>query len=68
MKQLIVILIIFTSINLVGLENRVCSNDNHFKNDYIAKKGCCSRHGGVCGCKNGRAKCCDGTTSPTCGC
>lgn len=30
--------------------------------------GCCSWHGGVCGCSNGTAKCCDGTLSPSCGC
>lgn len=33
-----------------------------------ARRGCCSWHGGVCGCLNGRVKCCDGTLSPTCGC
>jgi hypothetical protein len=32
------------------------------------KSGCCSHHGGVCACSNGRAKCCDGTLSPSCGC
>lgn len=32
------------------------------------RRGCCSWHGGVCGCSNGRAKCCDGTLSPSCGC
>jgi hypothetical protein len=32
------------------------------------KRGCCSWHGGVCGCSGGRALCCDGTLSPTCGC
>lgn len=32
------------------------------------KRGCCSHHKGVCGCVNGRTKCCDGTFSPTCGC
>ena len=32
------------------------------------QRGCCSWHGGVCGCEDGRAKCCDGTLSPTCGC
>ncbi|WP_265823808.1 hypothetical protein [Geovibrio ferrireducens] len=32
------------------------------------RRGCCSKHGGVCGCSNGRALCCDGTLSPTCGC
>lgn len=31
-------------------------------------RGCCSWHGGVCGCSNGRALCCDGQLSPTCGC
>jgi hypothetical protein len=30
--------------------------------------GCCSWHGGVCGCNYGRAVCCDGTYSPSCGC
>lgn len=34
----------------------------------LAKSGCCSWHGGVCGCVGGRAKCCDGTLSPSCGC
>ena len=36
--------------------------------DEPQKKGCCSRHGGVCGCdkKTGKAICCDGTLSPTC--
>lgn len=34
------------------------------------KRGCCSHHGGVCGCDTatGRQKCCDGTLSPTCRC
>lgn len=34
----------------------------------IAQRGCCSHHGGVCGCSSGRAKCCDGSLSPSCGC
>ena len=34
----------------------------------VARRGCCSHHDGVCGCSGGRAKCCDGTLSPTCGC
>lgn len=33
-----------------------------------AKRGCCSHHGGVCGCRGGRALCCDGELSPSCGC
>src|SRR5215203_5518718 len=34
----------------------------------LAQQGCCSWHSGVCGCSGGRVTCCDGTTSPTCGC
>jgi hypothetical protein len=34
----------------------------------IDHRGCCSHHGGVCGCAGDRAKCCDGNLSPTCGC
>lgn len=44
----------------------------HKAEDIILKEnersGCCSHHGGVCGCSNGRALCCDGTLSPSCGC
>lgn len=32
------------------------------------KSGCCSWHGGVCGCSGGRVTCCDGSTSPSCKC
>jgi len=31
-------------------------------------QGCCSWHGGQCGCSNGRVVCCDGVLSPTCTC
>jgi hypothetical protein len=34
----------------------------------LEHRGCCSHHQGVCGCEGGRAKCCDGSLSPTCGC
>lgn len=33
-----------------------------------ARRGCCSWHNGTCGCTDGRAVCCDGTLSPSCGC
>lgn len=36
--------------------------------ELIAQSGCCSWHGGVCGCSSGRAQCCDGALSPSCGC
>src|SRR4051812_29864388 len=34
------------------------------------KSGCCSHHGGVCGCDSatGHELCCDGRDSPSCGC
>jgi hypothetical protein len=35
----------------------------------LTRRGCCSHHGGVCGCgPGGRQQCCDGTLSPTCTC
>ena len=34
----------------------------------FAKRGCCSHHGGVAGCKNGRVVCADGSLSPSCKC
>jgi hypothetical protein len=36
----------------------------------FATSGCCSHHGGVCGCNTstGSQSCCDGTDSPSCGC
>ncbi|HTQ07171.1 MAG TPA: hypothetical protein VMI54_25115 [Polyangiaceae bacterium] len=36
--------------------------------DSAERRGCCSHHRGVCGCKDERAVCCDGALSPTCGC
>lgn len=46
--------------------NTLIAKDTTLKE--LQKSGCCSYHGGVCGCEGGRAKCCDGTLSPTCGC
>jgi hypothetical protein len=34
----------------------------------FAGQGCCSWHGGECGCQDGRDVCCDGTFSPSCTC
>lgn len=34
----------------------------------VNRQGCCSHHGGVCGCSSGSALCCDGNLSPSCGC
>jgi len=35
---------------------------------YNEQRGCCSHHGGVCGCSGGRKECCDGSLSPSCTC
>lgn len=36
--------------------------------EALARRVCCSHHKGVCGCDGGRAVCCDGNLSPSCGC
>ena len=36
--------------------------------NLLALSGCCSHHSGVCGCKNSRVTCCDGSYSPSCTC
>ena len=36
--------------------------------EQLAQQGCCSHHGGECGCSGGRDVCCDGSYSPSCGC
>lgn len=44
------------------------SSDNH--KIELARRGCCSHHGGVCGCDEAKDRiiCCDGTLSPSCTC
>lgn len=37
-------------------------------NKQLERRGCCSHHGGVCGCSSGRAQCCGGSLSSSCGC
>ncbi|MCB1214523.1 MAG: hypothetical protein KDK66_03490 [Deltaproteobacteria bacterium] len=64
-------LIIFPSSFLID-NNSTLSEWNlpslNLTKDEIARRGCCSHHGGVCGCQDGRALCCDETLSPSCGC
>ncbi len=36
--------------------------------EFLAQRGCCSWHKGVCGCSGGRVTCCDGSLSPSCTC
>jgi hypothetical protein len=48
--------------------NLITPSEPNF-NVLIAQRGCCSHHGGVCGCgNNGHDQCCDGSTSPSCRC
>lgn len=49
----------------VNLENLIISIKSR---QEPQRRGCCSWHGGVCGCSSGRAVCCDGSYSPSCGC
>lgn len=41
---------------------------NDLTEEQVAQRGCCSHHGGVCGCSGGNDICCDGAASPSCGC
>jgi hypothetical protein len=34
----------------------------------VAQAGCCQRQGGVCGCRGGTPKCCNGTMGGGCSC
>jgi hypothetical protein len=60
-----------SSVAPVNAETSACGSESEllaFKTDPESGRGCCSWHGGVCGCAGGRAKCCDGSLSPSCGC
>lgn len=47
----------------------ICEEKSQDSEEKIAGRGCCSWHSGVCGCSpSGRAVCCDGQLSPSCGC
>ena len=66
MKKVLIIsaIFIFTSFALA-----LCAFVNNAdKESQYAGRGCCSHHGGVCGCSYGRAVCCDGSYSPSCQC
>lgn len=46
-----------------------CLSKSGERGEQLAGRGCCSKHGGVCGCApNGRTVCCDNTLSPSCRC
>lgn len=52
----------------VGSADCMELNEQGLSPEELAQRGCCSWHKGVCGCSNGRVRCCDGTLSPSCTC
>ncbi len=52
----------------VVLSRPPSSSATNMASSEVERSGCCSWHGGVCGCSGGRALCCDGVLSPSCGC
>ena len=45
-----------------------CATLSSLDKSAVERSGCCSHHGGVCGCSGGRQQCCDGALSPSCIC
>lgn len=62
--------ILFCSVGLLIITGCALAYNSFDKRieQCVAGRGCCSSHRGVCGCQNGRSKCCDGTLSPSCHC
>jgi hypothetical protein len=69
MKHLFLAVILLFSLASIA-EESVCEQlfSQNISKEELAQRGCCSHHGGVCGCSGGRAACCDGSLSPSCGC
>lgn len=72
MKILLVAFLLLASpiaISAELVEADSCQNEESVSSDdQVARRGCCSHHGGVCGCGGIKLRCCDGTNSPSCGC
>jgi len=69
MKWLLVTLLLF-SFNAYSADQQQCDKlkADGATQEQLARSGCCSWHGGVCGCSGERVTCCDGSLSPSCGC
>jgi hypothetical protein len=54
----------------IKVVNDASLNKDSLEGELFARSGCCSYHGGVCGCdqSSDRIICCDGSLSPTCTC
>lgn len=71
MKYLLVVALLFLSTQALSEENQCKQFKTEMPNttsEQLAQSGCCSHHGGVCGCSGGSDLCCDGAASPSCGC
>lgn len=67
MKKFLISLGLFLALVVAGLTSYVVASPDC---NIFNRSGCCSHHGGVCGCNKNfhRLKCCDGSLSPSCGC
>ena len=54
--------------DIYPVEQQAVDNEQIYPVGELERRGCCSHHKGVCGCSNGRVRCCDGTLSPSCTC
>lgn len=78
MKKILLILsfslMLFANDSIINkdscMSQPITSNNELISKNIVdtQKRGCCSWHGGVNGCKNGRVVCADGTYSPSCTC
>lgn len=71
MKRFVIIWLMILGLSVVAFA--VVQGNRAFgrcTTEQSQKAGCCSRHGGVCGCNKDahKLKCCDGTLSKSCGC
>lgn len=60
MKTMLYLLLTVTTLSVFGAVPQYAC--------VVERTGCCSSHGGACGCEKGRVKCCDGALSPSCRC
>lgn len=68
--QVLIFLALCVSINIVhSYDVKAIPNcPQSLTREFLSGQGCCSWHGGECGCQGGRVVYCDGSYSPTCTC
>lgn len=68
MRFAVVVCLVLASFGMFAARTPTARPGSEMIAELDDRSGCCSYHGGVCGCSGGRARCCDGTLSPSCGC